>query len=76
MTTFTKEERLLMMLYSPGNLPGLIAILQEMRAYLMPDEKDLLAMTDSVLSRLFRLAVRSSRKASSRFSESNCRISS
>ena len=52
MTTFTKEERLLMMLYSPGNLPGLIAILQEMRAYLMPDEKDLLAMTDSVLNRL------------------------
>ena len=53
MTTFTKEERLLMMLYSPGNLPGLIAILQEMRAYLMPDEKELLAMTDSVLSRLY-----------------------
>ena len=53
MTTFTKEERLLMMLYSPGNLPGLIAILQEMRAYLMPDEKELLTMTNSVLSRLY-----------------------
>ena len=42
-----------MMLYSPGNLPGLIAILQEMRGYLAPDEKNLLAMTNSVLNRLY-----------------------
>ena len=49
---FTREERMLMMLYSPGSLPGLIAVLQEMRDYLLPDEKELLAMTDSVLDRL------------------------
>ena len=50
---FTREERMLMMLYSPGSLPGLIAVLQEMRKYLLPDEKELLTMTDSVLERLY-----------------------
>ena len=49
---FTKEEMMLMMLYSPGDLPGLIVILQEMRRQLAADERELAALTDAVLSKL------------------------
>ena len=49
---FTKEEMMLMMLYSLGDLPGLIVILQEMRRQLAVDERELTALTDAVLSKL------------------------
>ena len=52
MIEFTHEERTLMMLYSPGDLPGLKENLREMKSQLGNDEKELLALTDGVLSRL------------------------
>ena len=53
---FTKEEMMLMMLYSPGDLPGLIVILQEMRGQLASDERELKALTDSVLLKLSEMS--------------------
>lgn len=49
---FTQEELLLMMLYSPGNRLGLVEVLRAMQAQLAPDEVELAALTDSVLTKL------------------------
>ena len=53
--TFTQEERILMMLYSPGVRPGLVDALREMKRQLAPDETELAALTDSVLAKLEKL---------------------
>ncbi len=49
---FTGEEKILMMLYSPGDRPGLYQALGEMRGQLEPDEKKLRALTDRVIEKL------------------------
>ena len=49
---FTGEEKILMMLYSPGDRPGLYQALGEMRGQLEPDEKKLWALTDRVIEKL------------------------
>ena len=49
---FTKDEKTLMMLYSPGDRTGLCRSLEEMRKQLEPDEKELRGLTDRVLAKL------------------------
>ena len=49
---FTGEEKILMMLYSPGDRPGLYQALEEMRGQLEYDEKELRALTDRVMEQL------------------------
>lgn len=53
---FTKEEKLLMMLYSPGDRPGLCRILQKMQEELEPDERELRVLTDRVLRKLEKMS--------------------
>ena len=52
---FTGEEKILMMLYSPGDRPGLYQALMEMRGQLEPDEKKLRALTDRVMEKLGKM---------------------
>lgn len=52
MTTFTPEEINLICLYDPGNRAGTIYELRHMIHYLMPDEADLKALTESVIAKL------------------------
>ena len=49
---FTGEEKILMMLYSPGDRPGLYQALGEMRGQLEDDEKELGTLTDRVMEKL------------------------
>ena len=49
---FTGEEKILMMLYSPGDRPGLYQALGGMRGQLEYDEKELRALTDRVMEKL------------------------
>lgn len=53
--TLTREERFLMMLYSPGSRKGLERELEKMRKALEPDEKRLAALTDRVLEKLGKM---------------------
>ena len=55
MNEFTFEETNLLCIYNGsggGTREGLIAVLEEMRGYLEPDEAELLALTDSTLEKL------------------------
>ena len=52
---FTGEEKILMMLYSPGDRPGLYQALEEMRRQLEYDERELRALTDRVMKKLERI---------------------
>lgn len=53
MNDFTQDELTLMSIYnSAGTRQGLITEITAMRNYLRPDEKELLSLTDSVLSKL------------------------
>jgi hypothetical protein len=52
MNTFTNDEMNLMCIYNTGTKDGLMDALTAMREYLEPDEKELLALTDSVLEKL------------------------
>ena len=52
MENFTFEEMNLMCIYNTGTREGLIAALKDMRRYLEADEKELLELTDSTLSKL------------------------
>ena len=53
MNTFNNDELALMSIYNDmGTRQGLIDSLTEMRGYLTPDEKELLALTDSALQKL------------------------
>ena len=45
---FTGEEKILMMLYSPGDRPGLYQALGEMRRQLEYDERELRALTEKL----------------------------
>ena len=52
MMDFTRDELNLMMLYSPGDRPGLYQALGEMRRQLEYDERELRALTDRVMEKL------------------------
>lgn len=52
MDVFTFEERNLICIYNTGSRKGVIAALEEMRIYLQEDEKELRALTDSVIGKL------------------------
>lgn len=52
MIGFTPEEQMVVMLYSPGTRPGLIAELTSMKKQLTPREKKLNRLADSVLAKL------------------------
>ena len=55
MNEFTFEETNLLCIYSGsggGTREGLIAVLEEMRGYLEPDEEELRTLTDSALAKL------------------------
>lgn len=52
MMEFTQDELNLMMLYSPGTKLGLCEALKQMKEQLGEDEKELLVLTNSVLSKL------------------------
>lgn len=49
---FTHDEMNLMMLYSPGTLPGLCEALTQMKEQLVEDEAELCFLVDSVLNKL------------------------
>ena len=52
MKRFTKDERMMMMLYNPGTRAGLIAELEAMRLQLPPSERRLDRLSKSVLEKL------------------------
>lgn len=52
MRNFTQDERNLMMLYSPGTLPGLCEALRQVKEQLGEDEVELCTLVDMVLSKL------------------------
>lgn len=52
MKDFTQDERNLMMLYSPGTLPGLCEALRQVKEQLGKDEVELCTLVDMVLSKL------------------------
>lgn len=52
MRNFTLDERNLMMLYSPGTLPGLCEALRQVKEQLGEDEVELCTLVDTVLSKL------------------------
>ena len=52
MENFTFEETNLMCIYNTGSRTGLMESLTEMRGHLSPEETELLALTDSTLSKL------------------------
>ena len=52
MTQFSIEELNLITLYDPGNRAGTIYELRDMTRYLMPDETDLLKLTQGVIAKL------------------------
>ena len=55
MSNFTFDEINLMCIYNTGTRAGLMQALTDMRGHLEPDETELLALTDSVLSKLAAL---------------------
>ena len=56
MIRFSLEEQMLMMLYSPGDRPGLIAELEAMKTQLNMRERRLRGLTDSVLEKLAQIS--------------------
>ena len=52
MVNFTFEDINLLCIYNPGTREGAVEALAEMRSYLEPDEAELLALTDSTLTKL------------------------
>ena len=56
MIRFTPEEQMLMMLYSPGNRPGLMAELATMKNQLSGREKRLRTLTENVLAKLAQIS--------------------
>ena len=52
MKEFTRDERIMMMLYNPGTRAGLIAELEAMRLQLTPSERRLDRLSRSVLDKL------------------------
>lgn len=56
MIRFSPEEQMLMMLYSPGDRPGLIAELEAMKTQLNKRERRLRGLTESVLKKLTQIS--------------------
>ena len=56
MIRFSPEEQMLMMLYSPGDRPGLIAELEAMKTQLTKRERRLRGLTESVLDKLAQIS--------------------
>lgn len=52
MSDFTFDEINLMCIYNTGTRAGLVQALTDMRGHLEPDETELLALTDSALTKL------------------------
>lgn len=52
MTQFSAEEKMVVMLYSPGNRQGLIAELSDMQKQLTPTERKLRRLSESILAKL------------------------
>lgn len=52
MKRFTKDERIMMMLYNPGTREGLMTELESMRLQLTPSERRLARLSKSVLEKL------------------------
>lgn len=55
MIDFSQEEKMIVLLYSPGTRLGLIAELTAMKTQLTPVEKKLRSLADSVLYKLERM---------------------
>ena len=49
------DETMLMAIYNSGNRTELIEALKEMRQYLMPEEEELLTLTDTVIGKLEKM---------------------
>ena len=52
MMNFSNDEMNLMCIYNTGSRMGLIQTLSEMRKELVPEEKELLSLTDATLAKL------------------------
>lgn len=52
MKEFTRDERIMMMLYNPGTRAGVIAELEAMRLQLTPSERRLGRLSKSILTKL------------------------
>ena len=48
----TLDERMMIMLYSPGTKPGLVSKLHEIQRCLTPEETELMALTQRVLTKV------------------------
>lgn len=55
MIEFSPDEKLMILLYSPGTRSGLIAELKMMQSQLMISEKRLLRLSESVLQKLNKM---------------------
>lgn len=55
MITFSPDEKMMILLYSPGTRQGLIAELQTMQNQLMISEKRLLRLSKSLLQKLEKM---------------------
>ena len=49
---FSKDEMIMMRLYSPGNRPGLISTLEDMKGQLTGEDAELSVLVDSILPKL------------------------
>ena len=49
---FSNDEMIMMMLYSPGNRPGLISTLEDIKGQLTGDDAELSVLVDSILPKL------------------------
>ena len=55
MIEFSPDEKMMILLYSPGTRSGLIAELKMMQSQLMISEKRLLRLSESVLQKLNKM---------------------
>lgn len=55
MIEFSPDEKMMILLYSPGTRSGLIAELKMMQSQLMVSEKRLLRLSESVLQKLNKM---------------------
>lgn len=55
MIRFSQDEKMIILLYSPGTRSGLIAELKMMQSQLMISEKRLLLLSESVLQKLNKM---------------------
>lgn len=49
---FSNDEMIMMMLYSPGNRPGLISTLEDIKGQLTGEDAELSVLVDSILPKL------------------------